>query len=105
MVVLVALGFIFERHNFWCLILLAIHFYTQIIIDIKNASLLDFYPSPLLQMPHIYNNQGINFQCVELHVFNNYHGKTSPTYANYFYLKTRNNVVHAYTFVHTQMYP
>jgi hypothetical protein len=39
----------------------AIHFYTRLIIHIKNASLLDFCPFPLLQIPCIYNNQGNNF--------------------------------------------
>jgi hypothetical protein len=41
--------------------LLAIHLYTQLIIHIKNASLLDSCPFPLKQIPCIHNIKGNNF--------------------------------------------
>jgi len=41
--------------------MLAIHFYTQIIIHIKNELLLDFCPLPLLQISCICNNEASNF--------------------------------------------
>jgi hypothetical protein len=43
---------------------LIMHFYIQITLHNKNASLLDSCPSPLLQIPHIHNDKGINFDYV-----------------------------------------
>ncbi len=39
-------------------------FLHQIILHIKIASLLDSCPSPLLQIPHIHNDKGINLDYV-----------------------------------------
>jgi hypothetical protein len=73
--------------------LLTIHFYTQITIHIKHALLLD---SPLVQIPHIHNNQGINFYVLSS-MYSIIIVVKLYTHANNLYPKIKNNVVHAHT--------
>ncbi len=85
--------------------MLTLHFYTQIIIHIKNASLLNSCLFPLLQISHNQNNQGINFYMLNsmysiiILVILRTHMQTISI------LKQKNNVVHAhqssYTHIHT----
>ncbi len=87
--------------------MLAIHFFTQFIIHIKNASLLYPCPSPLLQIPCIHNNQGVNFYVLSSMYSIIILVKLCTHMQTISILKQKNNVVHArqssYTHIHTYM--